>query len=235
MGFPSSEQDTPLRVMHDFTRAPEDDDEHDELSMLPDVTITLDSGEKLYAARAILGLWSRVLNAMLTAMPELQSIPIRRLNIAQMTEVLNFMYPPPFGEVHDDDGDDDSAAAAAAAAAVAAAAAASAQASPSLSSNGYSTHGVDGCAELVHENNVSLLLSFAEEFDCPAMKWRCESFLIRHATHLGARMATGVRALALVTTHPSAEPVLPKLTIADVLDLSETFKCTERVQYVSMP
>ena len=63
-----------------------------DFSMLADLRLLLDDGTRLYASRAILGMWSRVLNEILTAMPETREISMRRLAPAEMVAVLTFMY-----------------------------------------------------------------------------------------------------------------------------------------------
>ena len=105
------------------------------------------------------------------------------------------------------------------------------------------------------EANVSLLLSFAEMYDCPAMKARCEQFLVRHVTDLGTRMATTSapgrppprtgshqRAALMLAANDdddaSAAPAAPpqqqpaQLSIARVLELSRDFHCHDRLRHV---
>ena len=106
------------------------------------------------------------------------------------------------------------------------------------------------------EANVSLLLSFAEMYDCPAMKARCEQFLVRHVTDLGTRMATTSapgrspprtgshqRAALMPAAYDddaaAAPPPPPpqqqqpaQLSIARVLELSRDFHCHDRLRHV---
>ena len=196
-------------------------------SMLADMCLILDDGTRMYVSRAIVGMWSRVINEILTAMPETREISMRRMSAAEMVVVLTFMYPPPWT-------------------------------TSTESISAVATSGDDGrWNDSMSEGNVPLLLSFAEMYDCPAMKARCEHFLIRHVTDLGTRMATtsttkrrtssqnvtgGQSTLSIAsvasdassaaTAAPASPSSPPQLSIAQVLELSRDFHCHDRLRHV---
>ena len=198
-------------LQYDFLSPP---GEHDkELSMLADLCILLDDGDKLYAAKAIVGLHSRLLNQMFTAMPNLKEIHIRQLKSEDMITILLLMYPPAVASTNSFDDYDGM-----------------------LQTCNNPCGGSDYLYfNLINENTIHCIMSFAEEYDCPAIKARCEQYLIKHVTSMGTRMAaTAITATAHIASDAASDDghEAPTLSISNILQLAEDYNAHSRVKHV---